>query len=61
MGVLIDIPKPGFGTSNMAILPPLGNPTRTSKITGIDENLIMRLHTILIAMICGHKIISGIL
>lgn len=58
MGLLVDIPKPGFGTTND------GNtarrffhqPTLASSITGIDEDLIQRFSIILKTMSCGYAV-----
>lgn len=58
MGLLVDIPKPGCGTTND------GNtarrffqqPTLTSVITGIDEDFINRFAVILRTMSCGFAI-----
>lgn len=58
MGLLVDIPKPGYGTTND------GNtarrffqqPTLASEITGVDEDLIKRFGVILRTMGCGFAI-----
>lgn len=58
MGLIVDVPKQGSGTSND------GNTARrffcdpqlTAEITGISEELIQRLHTIQQAITCGYKI-----
>lgn len=57
-GLLVDIPKPGFGTSND------GNTARrifknhkiSAEITGVDENLVVRFHIILQCLSSGHDI-----
>lgn len=58
MGLLVDIPKPGFGTTND------GNtarrffqqPALASSITGIDKDLIHRFSVILRTLSCGYAI-----
>lgn len=58
MGLLIDIPKPGFGTTND------GNtarrffrqPSLVASITGIDENLIERFSVLLRTMSSGYAV-----
>lgn len=58
MGLLVDKPKPGFGSTND------GNTARrffedadtSSKITGIDKELITRFRTILLAISSGYSI-----
>lgn len=58
MHLLVDIPKPGFGTTND------GNTARrffqnselASSITGVDEHLIRRLGIVLRTMACGYRV-----
>lgn len=58
LGFLIDLPKPGFGSSND------GNTARrffqnaelSAEITKIDISLLERMHTILIVVSCNHDI-----
>lgn len=58
MGLTVDKPKPGFGSTND------GNTSRTffknaslsSSITGIDENLIIKFHKIIRIVNCGQNI-----
>lgn len=58
LGLLIDVPKPGFGSSND------GNTARrffknheiSSEITGINEDLIIRFYVILQCLSSGHKL-----
>lgn len=58
LGLLIDVPKPGFGSSND------GNTARrffknhkiSSEITGINEDLIIKFYTILQCLSSGHKL-----
>lgn len=60
MGLLVDIPKPGFGTTNdgNSARHFFRNPSIASAITGIDEVLIKRLHIVLTTIACGHAIDS---
>ncbi|XP_071579320.1 uncharacterized protein [Temnothorax nylanderi] len=55
MGLLVDIPKPGFGTSNDGNTARrfFKNPKLSAEISGIDENLIRRFGVILKAMSAG--------
>lgn len=56
--LLVDVPKPEFGSSND------GNTARrffkshkiSTKITGLNENLIIRFHIILQCLSSGHKL-----
>lgn len=58
IGLIVDVPKPGFGNTND------GNSSRrffmdpelAAEITGIDPNLIYRLKVILETISSGHKI-----
>ena len=58
LGLIVDVPKQGSGTSND------GNTARrffqnysiSAKITGVDENLILRFYTLLLAISSGHEI-----
>jgi len=58
MGLIVDQPKPGFGSTND------GNTTRrffensstSASITGVDEDFIKRFHVILQVISCGHEI-----
>jgi hypothetical protein len=58
MSLLVDIPKPGFGTTND------GNTARkffreyalSSSITGLNEDFLKRLYVILTALSCGFMI-----
>lgn len=58
MSLLVDVPKPGYGTSND------GNTARkffsksslSASITGIDEELIKRLTVILRTICSGYEI-----
>lgn len=58
LGLLVDVPKPGFGSSND------GNTARrffknnkvSSEITGINEDLIIRFYVILQCLSSGHKL-----
>ncbi|XP_017473241.1 PREDICTED: uncharacterized protein LOC108364163 [Rhagoletis zephyria] len=57
-GLIVDCPKPGFGSSND------GNTARrffqnaelSAEITKINVNLIVRMHNILIVVSCGHDV-----
>lgn len=58
MGLLVDIPKPGFGTTNdgNSARRFFQNPGLASSITGIEEQLIKRLGIILRTMASGYTI-----
>lgn len=58
MGLLVDVPKPGFGTTNdgNSARKFFRSATTASAITGIDETLIKRFHIILTTLACGHEI-----
>lgn len=58
MGLLVDIPKPGFGNTNDGNSSRrfFGNPELVAEITGIDLNLIYRFKVILQTISSGHKI-----
>lgn len=49
MGLLVNVPKPGYGTSNdgNTARRAFGNSKLFSVITGVNEQLIIRFHTIL--------------
>lgn len=57
-GLIVDIPKTGFGNSNTGNSSRrfFADPEAASEITGIDVNLIRRLKIILEAISSGHKI-----
>lgn len=58
LGLIVDEPKPGYGSTND------GNTARrffqnseiSASITGLDEEIIKRFHTILQVLSCGQKI-----
>lgn len=58
LGILVDQPKPGYGSTNT------GNTARvffqhakqSAKITGIDEDIIQRFYTILQTISCGYEV-----
>jgi len=58
MGLLIDVVKPGKGTSNdgNTVRKFFGNPQLSTEITGLDENLITRFSILLQAIASGNKI-----
>lgn len=58
MGLLVDLPKAGFGNSNDGNSSRrfFENPQLSSEITGIDFNLIYRFKVILEAISSGHEI-----
>lgn len=58
MGLLVDIPKSGFGTTNDGNTSRrfFNDPETAAFITGIDVNLIKRLKIILEVISSGHKI-----
>lgn len=58
MGLYIDIPQQGSGSSNDGNTARrfFRNPETTSKITGVNENLIRRFGIILQTLACGRKI-----
>ena len=58
MGLLVDMPKKSAGNTNDGNTARrfFRNPHITSKITGIDENLINRLRVILETISCGYAI-----
>lgn len=57
-GLIVDQPKPGFGNSNDGNTARrfFQNPEVSAEITKIDVELIKKLHTILVAVSCGHQI-----
>ncbi|GFR30567.1 dna-mediated transposase [Trichonephila clavata] len=58
MRLLVDAPKPGFGTSNDGNTARafFRNPEIVSSITGIDEIIIKKLHVVLTIIACGYEI-----
>lgn len=58
MHLLIDIPKPGFGTTNNGNTARrfFESPELASSITGVDERFIKQLGVILRTMACGYAI-----
>lgn len=58
MGLLVDIPKPGFGTTNDGNTARrfFSNPHLASQITGVDETLIKRIGIILRTISSGFSI-----
>lgn len=60
MGLLFDIPKPGFGTTNDGNCARrfFANPTLSSDITGVNEELIKRFSVILRTLSCGYQVNS---
>ena len=58
MGLLVDIPKPGFGTTNDGNSAQrfFKNPALASDITGVDEELIRQFGTILKTIASGYSI-----
>lgn len=60
MGLLVDMPKPDFGTTNDGNTARLffRNPELASKITGINEEFIRRMSVVLITISCGFEVDS---
>lgn len=58
MGLIVDIPKPGFGTSNNGNTARrfFANPKLAAEVTEIDEELIRRCSVILKTLNCGYDI-----
>lgn len=58
MGLLVDIPKAGFGNTNDGNTSRrfFSDPQTTSRITGVDTNLIKKCNIILETLSSGHKI-----
>ena len=58
MGLLVDIPKPGYGTTNDGNTASrfFDQSALASSITGIDEQLIKRLNVILQTISCGYAV-----
>ena len=58
LGLIVDQPKPGFGSSNDGNTARrfLKNASISAAITGVDEALIKRFHVILQTISCGHEI-----
>lgn len=61
IGLLVDIPKPGFGTTNDGNTARrfFDNPSLSADITGVDEELIRRFATILKTISSGFSINIG--
>ena len=57
-GLIVDKPKPGFGNSNDGNTARrfFRNPKAMSEITGVDEQLIKKMHIILITISSGYDI-----
>lgn len=58
MDLLIDMPKPGFGTTNDGNTARrfFRNPELASEITGVSEEFIRRMNIILITISCGFEV-----
>jgi len=58
LGLIVDKPKPGFGSTNDGNTARrfFENSTVSASITGVDENLIKRFHVILQAISSGYEI-----
>ncbi|XP_076660390.1 uncharacterized protein LOC143363727 [Halictus rubicundus] len=58
LGLVVDCPKPGYGSSNDGNTARrfFHNPEVSATITGLDEKLIKRFHVILQVVSSGHKI-----
>lgn len=58
MGLLVDKPKPGYGSSNDGNTARrfFDDPETSSRITGVDKDIIWRFKVILATISCGHKI-----
>lgn len=58
MGLIVDVPKPGFGNSNDGNTSRrfFADPELAAEITGVDLNLILRLKVILETLSSGFKI-----
>lgn len=58
LGILVDQPKPGYGTTNDGNTARIffRNPELTSRITGLNKELIQRFGVILNTMSSGYKI-----
>lgn len=58
MGLLVDIPKPGFGSTNNGNTAKrfFADPTLASNITGVNIDLIQRFGTILRTIASGFNI-----
>lgn len=58
MGLIVDVPKPGYGNTNDGNTSRrfFADPNLAAKITGIDNNLIFRFKVILEAISSGHRI-----
>lgn len=58
LGLIVDVPKPGSGTSNDGNTARkfFANATVSAEITGVDEELISRFGCILSALASGHDI-----
>lgn len=58
LGLLVDIPKPGYGTTNDGNTARrfFENPKEGASITGVSEDLITRFRNILMTISCGHEV-----
>lgn len=58
LGLIVDQPKPGFGSSNDGNTARrfFEDPTTSASITGVNEDLIKRFHVILQTLSSGHEI-----
>lgn len=58
MGLIVDIPKPGFGNTNDGNTSRrfFANPVLAAEITGLDYNFIYRIKVILETISSGHRI-----
>lgn len=58
MGLLVDIPKPGYGTTNDGNTARrfFSNPELSSEITGVDKDLIFKFGLILRTLAAGREI-----
>lgn len=57
-GLLVDLPKPGYGNTNVGNSARrfFSNPEQSSRITGVNQELIKRFSIILKTLASGHKI-----
>lgn len=58
LGLIVDRPKPGYGSSNDGNTARgfFENATISAEITGVDENVIQRFHVILQVISSGYSI-----
>lgn len=58
LGILVDQPKPGYGSTNDGNTARkfFRDPSLTSRLTGLDENFLRRFQTILITLNCGYEV-----